>query len=369
MARHQYNFTPAGTVLKAFYEDRHRVSIITGPLGSAKTTTACYKQVKLMMEQAPNKQGVRPTRCMVIRNTYGELLSTTAKDFRSVFGDIGTWRGGGAEPPSFKMKFKLLDGTIVEHEMLFVALDREKHVRKLRGHQITWFWLSEVKELNKSIVDMADGRVGRYPTMQHGGVTASYAGMIGDTNQCDEDHWLYEFQEKLSPAGELPDWKFFVQPGGVRKIDGRWVENPDAENFDNLRKNVPEYYNRLLQGKTEDWIKVNLANMYGYVVDGKPIHPEYNDSVHCCDNVEPHPDLTLVLGFDFGRTPACAIMQEIGGTWYILDEFVTVNMSAAKFGSELKRYLVRNYKGFACVGWGDPAGANSERIRYPVRKM
>jgi hypothetical protein len=65
-----------------------------------------------------------------------------------------------------------------------------------------------------------------------------------------------------------------------------------------------------MQGKTDDWIKVNLANEYGFVSSGKPVHPMYVDSVHCQHlEFEPSKDIPIVLGFDFGRTPACAFLQ------------------------------------------------------------
>jgi len=256
----------------------------------------------------------------------------------------------------------LPDKTIVHHEMMFIALDRPQHVKKLRGHQVTWFWLSEVKELSKDIIDMADMRHGRYPSMLLGEVLPTYSGMIGDTNQCDEDHWLYEFQEVLKPKGELPDWAFFTQPGGVIKVNGKWVLNPAAENLEVLQRQAPGYYDKRMQGKSDDWIKVNLGNQYGFVMDGKPVHPEYNDSVHSVDDVDWRPESPIVLGFDFGRTPACAILQEIGDSWYVLDEYCATHMSAAKFAPGLLNYLNHNYPGAHYIGWGDPAGANKGEV-------
>ena len=221
MANLTFVFDPPGPVCTDYYFCRATHSLITGPLGSAKTTTTCYKILELMKEQEPNRDGVRPSRSIAIRNTYPELMSTTAKDFVTIFDRLGTFKGGGNEPPSFRMKFRIPDGTLVDHEMYFIALDRPAHVKKLRGHQVTWFWLSETKELEKEIVDMADLRHGRFPSMQLGGVLPTWHGMIGDTNQCDEDHWLYHYQEVLKPAGLMPDWEFYVQPGGVKKVNGR----------------------------------------------------------------------------------------------------------------------------------------------------
>ena len=356
MSTHRYLFTPPGPVLQAYYDDTTTNAIISGPLGSGKTTTSCYKSFRLMTKQAPNRRKIRPTKCISIRNTYGELLSTTAKDFKTIFGDLGIWKEGSKEPPTFTMRFKLPDGTMVWHEMMFVALDRPDHIRKLRGQQVTWFYLSEVKELPKEIVDMADLRHGRFPSMMLGEVLPTWHGMFGDTNQCDEDHWLYRFQEELAPKGELPDWRFFTQPGGVIKVSGQWVINPARENRENLEKAAPRYYERGMQGKSEDWIKVNLGNMYGFVMDGKPVHPEYNDTTHCVDDVDPVMDSPIILGFDFGRTPACAILQQIGLQWYCLDEFVSSGMSASKFAPNLLTYLNKEYPGHSFIGWGDPAG-------------
>ena len=67
-------------------------------------------------------------------------------------------------PPEHHLNFKLKDGTTVDAELIFLALDRPNCVKKLRGAQLTFAWLNEVKELDKSIFDMAYARCGRYPT-------------------------------------------------------------------------------------------------------------------------------------------------------------------------------------------------------------
>jgi len=87
----------------------------------------------------------------------------------------------------------------------------------------------------------------------------------------------------------------------VVKVNGKWVLNPAAENLAVLQRQAPGYYDKRMQGKSDDWIKVNLGNQYGFVMDGKPVHPEYNDSVHSVDDVDWRPESPIVLGFDFGR--------------------------------------------------------------------
>jgi hypothetical protein len=350
----QLEFTigaPDYPVLNAFFACREPISIIRGPLGSGKTYCLVMRLLRQMCEQKPNAKGVRPSRWLAIRNSYPELMSTTAKDFGSVFEGLGHMRISGYEPPTFTAKFKIQDGTTIHSEIIFQALDREDSVHKLRGYQLTGIWLSETKELHRSIVDMADLRHGRYPTVVDGGVACTWHGMLGDTNAPDEDHWLFKLAEIERPPG----WTFFHQPGGVLRQGDRWVPNPKAENLANLPH---DYYLRGSAGKSDDWIKVNLANEYGFTIDGTPVHPEYVDSVHCAkEPIEPDPRYPLILGLDFGRTPAAAICQKWAmDRWVCVDEVLTEDMSAALFAPALKLYLDQHYPKFEILGWGDPAG-------------
>lgn len=344
---------PQGKILADYFYSWDRIELIMGPLGSAKTVTSCQKLMQAMINQKPNPQGVRPTRFYAIRNTYSDLLTTTAKDWLELYSELGSYAEGSKKPPIHTLDFDLEDGTIVNSEVVFLALDRPDHIKKLRGSQVTAFWLNEIKELHKAVVDMADLRHGRYPSMAAGGVNPTWHGMIGDTNACDEDHWYYDLAENVKPEG----WNFHRQPGGLIPQDETFVANPLAENVNNL----PEgYYTRGMQGKAKDWIKINLCNEYGFVMDGKPVYPEYVDSVHCMtENYIPNKDWPIILGADFGRTPACALLQHDPGMGrYIgFDEFVTHDMSAALFAPELKLFLDREYPGFKFnVGWGDPSG-------------
>ena len=345
-------------VLNAFMGANNRVDAIMGPLGSGKTYGAIQRLLRHMCEQAPNPVGERPTRFYAVRNTYPDLMSTTVKDFLAVFRGMGVMKLGSLEPPTFHAKFRIEDGTVVKSEVIFLSLDREDDVRKLRGSQATGFWLNEMKELVKPVIDMADLRHGRYPSMADGGVRPTWHGMIGDTNAPDEDHWYFKLAEETCPEG----WNFFRQPGGVyadgKSPDGRviWKVNHEAENAENLPES---YYERGMQAKHDDWIAVMLSNEYGFVIDGKPVHPEYRDSVHCRPEPIPYEKgYPIVLGFDFGRTPACALLQyiEAAGRWQQIDEFVTQDMSAALFAPEVKRYIDRKYPGADVEGWGDPAG-------------
>lgn len=343
---------PQGPVLQKFFDSTASVQIIRGPLGSGKTIQVCSKIPEINRKQKPNSKGERLTRWIAARNTYSELFSTTIKDWLEVNEYLGKFNEGGKKPPTHYMDYYLEDGTRVLSEMIFIAFDRPDHVKKARGLQATGVWLNETKEHNKSVVDMLDLRHGRYPSKKEG-VEPTWHGMLGDTNSPDEDHWLYKLAEEEKPEG----WAFFSQPGGVIKQGETWVVNPNAENLKNLPR---DYYLRGIQGKSNDWIKVNLANEYGFVSDGKPVHPRYVDSVHCQDiDFTPDKSQPIVLGFDFGRTPACVMLQKGQfNRWIAFDEFLAEDMSATDFAPQLKLYLDSYYPDYKFEGWGDPSGDN-----------
>jgi hypothetical protein len=357
----EYHVKPQGEVLQAFSDCRERNSFIMGPLGSGKTVQTILKLFDLMCEQAPVKSeqhpnhGVRLSRIIAARNTYSELFSTTIKDWIEILGDLGEFKQGNKEPPTHRLAFQLDDGTSVRCEVIFIAFDRPDHVKKARGIQTTWVWLNEAKEHSKAVVDMLDLRAGRYPSPKEGARPTHY-GIVGDSNAPDEDHWYYKLAEEEKPEG----WAFHRQPGGVFKDGDQWRVNPDAENLDNL---PTAYYHRGLQGKTDDWIKVNLANEYGFVSSGKPVHPMYVDSVHCQDTgFVPSLDIPIILGFDFGRTPACAFLQRTSmGRWVCFDEFCLTDSGAVDFAPQLKRYIDAHYPNHKFKGWGDPSGDNKNQ--------
>jgi hypothetical protein len=357
----EYCMGPQGQILQDYADCRAQNSFICGPLGSGKTVQTILKLFDLMCEQAPvmtkghKNYGVRLSRIIACRNTYSELFSTTIKDWLEIHEDLGPFRQGNKEPPTHYIKFRLEDGTRVHCEVIFIAFDRPEHVKKARGIQTTWVWLNETKEHAKAVLDMLDLRHGRYPSPKEG-IKPTHHGMLGDSNAPDEDHWYYKLAEIERPEG----WVFHRQPGGVYKDGEKWKINEKAENLGNLPDN---YYKRGLSGKTDDWIKVNLANEYGFVSNGKPVHPMYTDSVHASHmDFTPSKDTPIVLGFDFGRTPACAFLQRTAiGRWVCFDEMVLTDSGAIDFAPTLKRYIEDNYPDHSFKGWGDPSGDNKNQ--------
>lgn len=348
----EFAYKPQGATLERYILSRTRRCIIRGPLGSGKTNASCWRLFRHIREQAPEPDGVRRSRWVAVRNTYPDLFGTTVKDWLEMFGDLGDFTRGGLEPPTHRLKFKDEEtGDRIDAEVVFLALDRPDHVRKVRGLQITGGWLNEVKELSHAVVDMLDLRTGRYPKE----VDATWHGLFGDTNSPDTDHWLYRLAEEEHPEG----WEFLTQPGGlIRDGEGKpWRINPTAENVSNLPGRA-RYYLDGMSGKGQDWIKVNLANEYGFVKEGRAIYPDYVDSQHC-RAFELDPRLPLIIGLDFGLTPAATIGQLTPrGQWRVRSEVVMERAGFGNLARELKQHLAERYPVFKVGGvWGDPAGS------------
>lgn len=317
-------------------KSRSFVSAIMGPVGSGKSVACVIKLFTFAMEQAPNENGIRRTKWVIIRNSYRELQDTSMETFYEWVPK--EWGEESIVNSSFFLSQVLPDGTTVEAEFLFRALERPGDIKKLLSLDATGIWLNEARELPKAVLDIACTRVGRFPPMKEGGPT--WHGIILDSNPPDSDSWWYHLFEEDLPE----DWAFFKQPSGL---------SPEAENIKNLPLN---YYKNLMAGKTKEWINVYVHGKYGFVAEGKPVWPEYNDDIHYWDTLyKPVKGVPIIVGCDFGLTPASPIGQMVNGGLVVFDELVTFNMGAVNFGKLLKQKL-QKYEGFEFEVYGDPAG-------------
>jgi hypothetical protein len=351
MADALLKFKASGKTLEDYVNDRSFVQIIMGPLGSGKTTATAFTVFERICQQKASSRGERRSRVAVVRNTFPDLTNTTIRDWRAIVPEgSGSFTMG--HPPEHKLDFDLPDGTRVISEVIFIALDKPEHVKKLRGMQLTFAWVNEAKEVAMAVIAMLTGRVDRYPMQGY----STYVGILCDTNAWDSDHYLNDWYEKWK-AGEMPDYRFFIQPGALIKVEGKWVINPDRENKEWVGD---EYYLRQIAGKKEDWIKVNLGNQVGFAFDGKPVHGDYSDTYHVSQVLlTPVPGIVRV-GMDFGLTPAALFWQrQSDGQWWAFDEIVCEDAAADEFSIELKARVSQWDAQVSDLRWiftGDPAG-------------
>lgn len=328
---------------------------LRGPIGTGKSVTCCMEIMRRAREQEPF-QGVRRSRWAAIRNSYPELKSTTIKTWQDwVPDDVAPMRWDA--PITSVFTANLPDGTRIECEVMFISLDRPADVKKLKSLDLTGGWINEASELPKAILDMLTGRVGRYPSKAQGG--ASWSGIIMDTNSPDDDHWWYDIAELSKPEG----YEFFAQPGALLQEGTRYVPNPAAENVQNHILGY-EYWLRQIPGKDAQWIKVFILGEYGSVHDGKPVYPEYNDTLHVAE-IDPIPGVPIDIGLDFGLTPAAVFTQnDVRGRLLVIDELCGEDMGISGFLEDvLIPQLMKVYpewwakKDTMIRVFGDPAGA------------
>ena len=361
-----------------FLNDKSFVRGIMGPVGSGKSY-ACAAEIMLKavkQKQSP-RDGIKYSRFVVVRNSYPELRTTTIKTWQELFPE-NIWGAFRWSPPlTHHIKLPARDGAPgIDCEVIFLALDQPKDVRKLLSMELTGAWVNEARELPKAVIDGLTHRVGRYPTLSDGGAKP-WRGIIMDTNPMDDDHWWYRLAEKERMKGKYA-WKFFKQPGAVEEVSpGELPENPEANGYvlssakwwkvkeeTENKKNLPTgYYEQTLLGKNLDWIRCYAQAKYTYVQEGKPVISEYDDSLMVEDFIEPDIQYPIQVGVDFGLTPAAVFGQKhSNGRWVILHELVTFDMGLERFGQMLKGELETRFPKFDVFIWGDPAGQKRDEI-------
>jgi hypothetical protein len=231
----------ASPTMARFMRSNARVRVAVGPIGSGKSSACCVELIRRAAEQKPFG-GVRATRGVVIRNTYRELEDTTRKTFEQwIPPHLGRWM---EKDFTFTIDRPLADGTRIHCELLFRALDKPEHVKKLLSLELTFAYINEARQVPKAIVDMLGGRITRYPAMKDGG--PSWYGIWMDTNPWHTGHWGYKLFSNDRPQG----FELFEQPDAL---------GPAAENLENL---VPGYYSEQMAGKDTEWVDEYLRAKY-----------------------------------------------------------------------------------------------------------
>lgn len=348
----EFEASPTAT---AFMQSNARHRFMVGPFGSGKTVAVSIMENirRAAMQRQSTIDGKRKSRIAIIRNTIRMLSDTVIPSFLSWFpsGTLGQW---GATSKTYKIR---VDD--IESDIIFRALDDEADMRNLLSLELTLATLSEFREIPRAIVEGLDGRVGRYPPVREGGCT--YAGITGDSNMPEELSYWYAMMEGRDPDDlkkkKESGFQFFRQPAAMLlRPDGSYVLNPLAENV----RNLPEgYYHNLVTGKSPDYIRTFVLMQYGQSKGGKPVHSMFNHDVHVAKApLLVSPQNLVVIGMDFGLTPAAVFKQQDAfGRVLTLDEVVTFGMGIER-AMETKILPLIRRKYDQCELWitGDPSG-------------
>lgn len=323
------------------------VRMIMGPVGSGKSVTCCLEVFRRCAEMPKGKDGMRRSRWIIVRNTLQQLMSTTYKSWVTWFPDgvAGKWRASE--------KIFYLEVGDIRAEVLFLPLDTPDDQRRLLSLECTGVFINEAREVHPELIIAARSRMPRYPSKAMlptdpatGKPVEYWSGLIMDTNPPSEDSWLYEQFEAKQPAG----WELYRQPSGM---------SPEAENRDNLGKT---YYEDMMAGATDDFVRVHVHGEYGRSLVGRAVYEksfvrEYHVAAEELRHIE-YDLYPIVLGVDFGRTPAAVFMQKNArGQVLVLDSLYVENIGLEGFVREhVKPLIARRFPSNQFIVIGDPAG-------------
>jgi phage terminase large subunit len=286
---------------KEFHNDYSRVKMLMGPYGSGKSCASWMHLIMRAIEMPQNEEGWRLSKDLVIRNTMGELKTTTIPILLSWTQGLGSFSQNVSPVLTYKFQFNDGNGHI-QWEILFLGLDILKDIGKLRSLDITNAWLNEAAFIHELIFDDSQARIGRYP---YGKKNFNYEVII-DSNPPTVRHWIYRKFEKEN----IKNFAIYHQPAGILKEKGNYIPNPEADNIENLPGGY-NYYLDIARSHSEEYVQVYCRGEYGKIASGKVVFNEYNDDLHAIDKIEYIEEVPIVLGWDFGLTPAVIFLQRI----------------------------------------------------------
>ena len=330
-----------------FMVDDSKVRLIIGPYGSGKTTGCIMELMRRAMMENPDANNVRRTRFVVVRNTAQQLRQTILEDIRKWLTPAMTYR---VTDSTVQFRFSHPTQGRIESDWMLIPLAKPEDQQRLLSLNITGGWVSEFREVPIRVVEALLGRCGRYVPIGTKG--NAWYGVIGESNPPDEDSEWYNKLEIERP----PNWRLFKQPGGM---------DPTAENKEPGRL-PPGYYEDLIASNNADWVDVHVHAKYGKSLSGQAVfRASFKPDFHVTYNsLKPIPSLPLMVGQDFGRTPASLITQvDNRGRLLVLHEATSVDMGIEQFATSTLRPLMFNhYTGLASFMVADPTGKDKGQI-------
>jgi hypothetical protein len=351
--------------LVPFFTSEKFISLVCGPVGSTKTTAGIVKILYHAKKMAACTDGIRRSRCVWVRNTREQLRDTSIPDFLKWFPD---GLAGVFAKTDYKFILKMDD---VECEVLFRGLDDANDVRRLLSLQASFAVFDEFREINKDVFEAMQGRLGRYPDgmmvphRPHWGVDDKgnpIQGCVTDDGEANDHLWGMSnppdydtFWEHLL-TNPPENTHVTIQPSGMSE-EADWIHL--------LKSN---YYENLIEGKTEDYIDVYIHAKFGKSLAGQPVYKnsftrEFHVSKESIKAIR-SPDYPIVIGIDFGRTPAAVFKQrDPRGRVVTLSEVTSENMGIETFvQTKLLPHVGNLYPGFDMICAPDPAGFMKQQL-------
>lgn len=341
---------------KLFHADKSKTRIVMGAFGSGKTTAMIAEIIHRACRMPKCKDGVRRYKCLVIRNTYNDLKRTCLESWLTWCNNLGTVYPYNQSPIHYRHVFNDQKGT-VELKIEFMSIDNPKQLRQLKSFETTDVWLSELSELNYSVLKTVLGRVGRYPSHVQLGNNIEFShDVFAETNAPNQRHWIKKIEDtafleyedgvekhriyraetnyRNNDIDQCSIVKIYHQPPALLKNDKKeWLSNSYAENIKNLPGGYQYYFNMLQNG--EEFVRVYVQGKYGVVRDGQVVYQKYNDDIHTTEKIDIQKNIELIYGIDYGiATCAILVCQYVAGQLRVIKEFCGEHMYISDLANE-----------------------------------
>lgn len=306
-----------GPISDAFLLSRAFVSIIVGPVGSAKTMTALRKLRRLGMMQGGERDqnGVmwRRAKVGVIRETYPNLEKNTLPSWFRIHAETDgkfVWKAPFTHRLQLILRTDPKTGRptdVCQFEIEFRAIGDRSVEEACRGWEVVAVMIDEADLQPAELLAYLSGRVGRSSNLDPSQVVDPT--IIMALNAPYIDNWIYplvyekEFADMLDPSllealDGRPLIETFIQPSGR---SGR------AENLHNLPKG---YYTiqAALNKHRPDYVARMIDNKPVPMQHGQPVNPQFDFERHV-QTLEWDRQRMLTIGFDQGLFAAAVATQ------------------------------------------------------------
>ena len=354
-----------------FHNSNADIRIVLGNVGSGKSTMMIIELLKMAMLQRPDKNNIRTSKYVIVRETYPQLLETTFASFKLwLKPNQTTRRYTMSAPMKIRWTDKLADGTQMGAEFIFMAVAKPEDYENLKSLELTGAFINECGAMDSEIVSAVYSRLGRYPAPvdaidEDNPITR--VSLIMDTNPPEDDSWVAQI-ENNTPKG----WAFFRQPPAIkkdRKSDLGYILNPLGENFKYIGVGPKRYYLDRIPTLTPEQVRVLFEGQYGVTSSGKAVYKrqwdhEYHISKAGLSLVKDQP---VILGWDWGAGGESCIVGQImpSGQLRIVEEFFGDNIGLRDFASDFVKPWLKEQcsdDGWRIFSIGDPAGLSSHGL-------
>ncbi len=179
-------------------------------------------------------------------------------------------------------------------------------------------------------------------------------------DKLDEDNLNFSETPPAEVKTPIEGIKIWKNPGnGFLVFDCNYRANPakrSKEWVEAVRRSMP--VRDFLMEYEESW----------HTYEGLPVYGDFNKFIHVSQHsLTPHLGVPLLLGWDFGLTPACVVGQLCDGQLRILREYVGQNSGILKFAESVWQDFRRNYTAWthsddSVFSFIDPAGFQRSQV-------